>query len=327
MIAGGIPTEALLAQVAVSKYADGLPLYRQEQIYARDGVELDRSLMAQWMDRLGFELEPLAQYVLHTVKQSERVFADKTRLPTLSPGSGKVKTAWLWAYARDDRPFGGSGPPMVAYRFEDSRSGDCVARHLDGYRGILQVDGYAAYTWLSKQRGDNDAISLAGCWAHARRKFFDRHAADGSPFAAAVLKAMVPLWAVDEDIRGHDAELRASIRAERSHPIVADLFAMFEKELPRLSGKAKLAEAIRYTLTRRARALPCRWPYRDRLQYRRTGNPSADHYAQECTVRRLRWWWQGLGDDCHAAHHGQNERRRPECLADTDPRAHCRRLA
>jgi transposase len=140
IITSGIPTEALLAQVAVSKYADGLPLYRQEGIYARDGVELDRSLMAQWMGRVGFELEPLAHYVLHTIKQGERIFADETRLPTLAPGSGKVKTAWLWAYARDDRTFGGLGPPMVAYRFEDSRSGDCVASHLEGYRGILQVD-------------------------------------------------------------------------------------------------------------------------------------------------------------------------------------------
>lgn len=151
--------------MAVGKYADGLPLYRQEEIYARDGVELDRSLMAQWMGRLGFELEPLAQYVLHTIKQGERVFADETRLPTPAPGSGKVKTAWLWAYARDNRPCGGSGPPMVAYRFEDSRSGDCVARHLDGYRGILQVDGYAAYNRLGKDSGANDAMTLAGCWA------------------------------------------------------------------------------------------------------------------------------------------------------------------
>jgi len=252
LIVGGIPTEALLAQVAVSKYADGLPLYRQEGIYARDGVELDRSLMAQWMGRVGFELEPLAQYVLHTIKQGERIFADETRLPTLAPGSGKVKTAWLWAYARDDRPFGGSGPPMVAYRFEDRRSGACVARHLENYRGILQVDGYAAYTWLSKERGANDAITLAGCWAHSRRKFFDRHAADGSPFAAAVLKAMVPLWAIEDDIRGHDAGLRAAIRQERSAPLVASLFVMLERELPRLSGKTKLAEAIRYTLSRRA---------------------------------------------------------------------------
>jgi transposase len=236
LIVGGIPTEALLAQVAVSKYADGLPLYRQEEIYAREDVELDRSLMAQWMGRVGFELEPLAEYVLHTIQQGERVFADETRLPTLAPGSGKVKTAWLWAYARDDRPFGGSGPPMVAYRFEDSRSGDCVARHLDGYRGILQVDGYAAYNRLGKDRGDNDAVTLAGCWAHARRKFFDLHASDGSPFAGAVVKAMAPLWAIEEDIRGHGAELRAGTRAERSRPIVTDPFAMLDRELPRLSG-------------------------------------------------------------------------------------------
>ena len=152
IIESGIPTEALLAQIAVSKYADGLPLYRQEAIYARDQVELDRSLMAQWMGKVGFELQPLADYVLERIKQGERVFADETTLPTLAPGSGKTQKAWLWAYARDDRPFGGAGPPMVAYRFEDSRSGDCVARHLAGFSGLLQVDGYAAYNRLAKGR-------------------------------------------------------------------------------------------------------------------------------------------------------------------------------
>ena len=149
IIESGIPTEALLAQIAVSKYADGLPLYRQEAIYARDQVELDCSLMAQWMGRVGFELQPLADYVLERIKQGERIFADETTLPTLAPGTGKTQKAWLWAYARDDRPFGGAGPPMVAYRFEDSRSGDCVARHLSGFSGVLQVDGYAAYNRLS----------------------------------------------------------------------------------------------------------------------------------------------------------------------------------
>ncbi|THD29506.1 MAG: IS66 family transposase, partial [Flavobacterium johnsoniae] len=126
IIEGGIPTEALLAQIAVSKYSDGLPLYRQEAIYARDKVELDRKLMAQWMGKLGFELVILADYILDEIKKAERIFADETTLPTLAPGSGSAKTAWLWAYARDDRPFGGSGPPMVAYRFEDSRAGDRV---------------------------------------------------------------------------------------------------------------------------------------------------------------------------------------------------------
>ncbi|MCC8977189.1 IS66 family transposase, partial [Bradyrhizobium brasilense] len=137
IIEGGIPTEALLAQIAVAKYADGLPLYRQEAIYARDHVELDRQLMAQWMGKLGFELEIVADYIFSEVKKAERVFADETTLPTLAPGSGSTKTAYLWAYARDDRTFGRSGPPMVAYRFEDSRSGECAVRHLNGYRGIL----------------------------------------------------------------------------------------------------------------------------------------------------------------------------------------------
>lgn len=207
--------------------------------------------MAQWMGRLSFELEPLADHVLKTIKLGERIFADETRLPTLAPGTGKVKTAWLWAYARDDRPFGGSGPPMVAYRFEDSRSGERVARHLDGYRGILQVDGYAAYNRLGKASGANDAMTLAGCWAHARRKFFDLQASDGSPFAGAVVTAMAPLWVIENDIRGHDPDLRADIRADKSAPIVSNLLDMLERELPRISGKSKLAEAIRYTLARR----------------------------------------------------------------------------
>jgi len=166
IIEGGIPTEALLAQIAVSKYADGLPLYRQEAIYARDHVELDRALMAQWMGRLGFELEILAGYVLAQIKKAERIFADETTLPTLAPGSGSTKTAYLWTYARDDRPYGSNDPPMVAYRFEDSRSGECVVRHLEGYSGILQVDGYAAYNRLAGSTDNsNAAITLAGCWA------------------------------------------------------------------------------------------------------------------------------------------------------------------
>jgi transposase len=251
LIEGGIPTEALLAQIAVAKYADGLPLYRQEAIYARDGVELDRSLMAQWMGHVGFELEPLADAILNHVKQGERVFADETTLPTLAPGSGKVKTAWLWAYARDDRPFGGSGPPMVAYRFEDSRSGDCVARHLAGYRGILQVDGYAAYNRLAKPARTNDVVQLAGCWAHVRRKFFELHASEGSRLATQTIEAMASLWQIEDEIRGQAPEHRCTIRQQRSRAIVDDLFSLWARELPRLSGKSKLAEAIRYAIARR----------------------------------------------------------------------------
>jgi transposase len=254
IVEAGLPTEALLAQVAVSKYADGLPLYRQEAIYARDGVELGRSLMAQWMGAVGFHLEPLAAHVLARIREGERIFADETTLPTLDPGAGKTKTAWLWAYARDDRPFGGVGPPMVAYRFEDSRSGDCAARHLGDYRGILQCDGYSGYRKLAGVPHAN-GLRLAGCWAHLRRRFFDLHANGESLVASATVEQMKMLWAVEDEVRGQPPELRLAARRAASVEIVQALFDLWERELPRISGKSKLAEAIRYARSHRAKLL------------------------------------------------------------------------
>ncbi|MGG7518068.1 IS66 family transposase [Allorhizobium undicola] len=252
IIEGGIPTEALLAQIAVSKYADGLPLYRQEAIYARDKVELDRKLMAQWMGKLGFELDILADYILAEIKKAERIFADETTLPTLAPGSGSAKTAWLWAYAKDDRPFGGSGPPMVAYRFEDSRAGDRVARHLSGYRGILQVDGHGAYNKLARSAGGNDGVILAGCWSHSRRKFYELYASDSSRIATETVELMAKLWEVEAAARGQSPDGRVAARQATSAAVVNELFALWQKTLPRISGKSKLTEAIRYATSRRS---------------------------------------------------------------------------
>lgn len=254
IIESGLPTERLLAYIAVSKYADGLPLYRQEAIYLRDGVEISRSLMAQWMGHLGFELQICADYILERVKEGERVFADETTLPTLAPGSGKATKAWLWAYARDDRPYGGSSPPMVAYRFEDSRGAECVARHLAGFNGILQVDGYGAYTSMIKAQakaGRNEQIQLAGCWAHLRRKFYDLHVSGISQAATDTVIAMTRLWKIEDEVRGKNADIRAAFRQEQSETIVARLFDLWEQELGKVSGKSKTAEAIRYAFTRR----------------------------------------------------------------------------
>ncbi len=250
IVEAGLPTEALLAQVAVSKYADGLPLYRQEAIYGRDGVELSRSLMAQWMGSVGFHFEPLAAHVLVRIREGERIFADETTLPTLNPGAGKTKTAWLWAYARDDRPFGGAGPPMVAYRYEDSRSGDCAVRHLGDYRGILQCDGYAGYRKLAGAPHAN-GLRLAGCWAHLRRRFFDLHANGESIVATATVEQMKQLWAVEDEVRGQPPHARLAARRATSADIVQVLFDLWERELPRISGKSKLAEAIRYARSQR----------------------------------------------------------------------------
>ncbi|QND61650.1 IS66 family transposase (plasmid) [Mesorhizobium huakuii] len=251
LVEAGVPSEALLAHVAVSKYADGLPLYRQEGIYARDGVEISRNTMANWMGHVGFHLAPLAERILEMIKQGERVYADETTLPTLSPGAGKTKTAWLWTYARDDRTFGGTAPPMVAYRFEDSRGGECVERHLAGYSGLLQVDGWGAYNRLAEATRSGGPLALAACWAHLRRKFYELHVAGVSHVATETIERMTQLWAIEESIRGKDPEARRAARQEQSAAIVAELWPFWEKELGRISGKSKLAEAIRYARSRR----------------------------------------------------------------------------
>ncbi len=207
--------------------------------------------MAQWMGKLGFELDILADYILNEIKKAERIFADETTLPTLAPGSGSAKTAWLWAYARDDRTFAGNSPPMVAYRFEGSRATDCVARHLSGYRGILQVDGYGAYSKLVRKDGGNDGVILAGCWAHSRRKFYELHVAKSSKVATETVERMATLWEIEDTVRGQSPEARVAARQERSAAIVRDLFTLWQATLPRVSGKSKLAEALRYSIKRR----------------------------------------------------------------------------
>jgi transposase len=218
-----------------------LPLYRQKAIHARDDVELDRALMAQWTGWVGFELEPIADAILDPIEQDERIFAEETTLPTSAPGSGKVKTTWLWTYARDDTPFSGSEQPLVADRFESSRIAHRLARHLPGYYGIQQVDGYAAYNRLAMADGANDSVTLAGCWCHVGKNFFDLHVNERSRFATQI----------EEDIHGYDPDHRHRIRQERSSAIVSELFASFDRKLPRLSGKSRLAETIRYVLRRK----------------------------------------------------------------------------
>jgi hypothetical protein len=169
-----------------------------------------------------------------------------------------VKKAWLWAYARDDSTFGGSGPPMVAYRFEESRSGDCVRRHLGSYGGILQVDGYAAYNKLLRKDGGNDGPRLAGCWANSRRRFYEPHAAKDSHVATATVERMAELWKLEAQVRGHPpADLQDEQR--RSNGVAdpnprAHRQSMAKRrnrcpdavELPNLSGRSLLLTVGQY---------------------------------------------------------------------------------
>src|ERR671911_381868 len=223
-ITGGMGTEALLAHVLVGKYADFLPLYRQAQIFARQGIELDRSTLSDWVGRACWWLEPLWRLLRRHVMGSTRVFADDTPLPVLDPGRGRTKTGRLWGYAIDDRPWGGTMPPAVVYLYAEDRQGEHPAAHLAEFTGVLQVDGYAGFKRLLENPPPG-AIRLAFCWAHCRRRFYEIHQATGSPLAAEALRRIGELYAIEAEIRGCPAEERRAVRQERSKLLVDALHA------------------------------------------------------------------------------------------------------
>lgn len=194
LIEGGLPTEALLAYMGVSKYADHCPLFRQSQIYARSGIHLDRATLAGWMGKMSFHLAPVVDHLLKELKRSDKLFMDETRCPVLDPGRGRTKTGYLWAVARDERPFGGIAPPGVVFCYADGRGGKHATDFLTGFSGTLQVDGYTGYNALTKPGRNSGPVKLAYCWAHARRKLKEVHDRDGSPIAAEGLKQIAAFY-------------------------------------------------------------------------------------------------------------------------------------
>lgn len=246
LIEGGLPTEATVAHVLVCKYADHLPLYRQAQIYARQGITLDRGTLADWVGRAAFILRPVHERLLQKLKESTKLFADETTAPVLDPGRGRTKTGQLWAYARDDRPWSGADPPGVAYVYAPDRKSERPIEHLAGFKGVLQVDGYGGYRALA-ERGD---VALAFCWAHVRRRFYELAAAGPAPIASEALIRIGKLYEIESDIRGRSAEQRRAVRKEKSKPILDELEPWLRAKLDLISQKTKLAEAIRYALSR-----------------------------------------------------------------------------
>jgi len=246
LIEGGLPTETTVAQVLVSKYADHLPLYRQAQIYARQGINLDRSTLADWVGRAAWLLRPVHERLLIKLKGSTRLFADETTAPVLDPGRGRTKTGQLWAYARDDRPWGGTDPPGVVYVYAPDRKAERPITHLAGFKGVLQVDGYGGYRVLA-ERGD---VRLALCWSHVRRRFYELAAAGAAPIASEALERIAGLYRIESEIRGRNAGERQNVRRERSRPIIEAFEPWLREKLGLISQKTKLAEAIRYALSR-----------------------------------------------------------------------------
>ncbi len=245
-IARGLAGPGLLAHVLVSKFGDHLPLYRQSEIYARAGVDLARSTLAGWVGEAAALLRPLVDAVRRHLLSGDKVHADDTPVPVLSPGKGATKQGRLWAYVRDGRPCADPAPPAVWFAYSPDRKGQHPQQHLHGFRGALHADGYAGFNGLY----DGGQVYEVACWAHVRRKFYDLHHAHASPLAADALQRIGALYAVEAGLRGRPAGVRAQGRQARAGPILDAFRGWLQSTLQQLSPKSALAEAIRYALTR-----------------------------------------------------------------------------
>jgi transposase len=267
----GLAGPGLLAHVLVSKYADHLPLYRQSEIYARDGVDLDRSTLAGWVGATSELLAPLVEAVRAHVMSASKLHADDTPVPVLAPGNGRTKIGRLWTYVRDDRPSGDTSAPAVWFAYSPDRRGENPRQHLKHYKGALQADAFAGFQQLYEGR----AITEVACWAHARRKFHEIHIAHASPTTAEAIERIAALYAIEAEIRGSTPEVRRSVRQARAKPLLDSIHEWMEDTLAKLSRKSDTAAAIRYA-TSRWRAL---------TRYVDDGHLEIDNNAAERALR------------------------------------------
>ena len=247
LIKGGLPTEAMVASVLVAKYAWHLPLYRQAQMLFAQHLDIKRAVLAFWVGYAAAELKPIWLRLRELILTSGKIAVDETVAPVLDPGRGRTKKGYFWAIARDDRAWDGTDPPAIAYSYAPGRGAVHALKLLDGYRGVVQCDGYAAYKTIAN-KAPGEAITLAFCWAHLRRRFFDIAKGGDAPIASEALERIAALYVIEKTIRGCSAEERRAVRQERSRPLVAALKAWLEHQLTRVSAKATIADEIRYGL-------------------------------------------------------------------------------
>lgn len=247
-IARGLAGAALLAHVTVAKYCDHAPLHRQSRVYAREGVEIDPSTMAGWIEQAHMLFDPLVAALGRHVMHGAKVHADDTPVKVLAPGEGKTRTGRLWVYVRDDRPAGDSAPPAVWFRYSADRKGEHPQRHLRDFRGVLQADAYGGWNALY----DTGHVVEAACWAHARRPWWDLYEQhrDDTGLAAQALRHIQGLYAVEADIRGSPPEVRRQQRQARAGPLLEAFHRWLQGVLTQVSTKSELAKAARYSLAR-----------------------------------------------------------------------------
>jgi transposase len=282
----GLVSDRVVIDTIVSKYCDHLPLYRQSQIFRREGIHLERSTLADWVGGASALLEPLVDALGRHVMSAFKLHGDDTPVPVLCPGRGTTKQGRLWTYVRDDRPSGSSEPPAVLFRYTPDRKAIHPHSHLRDFTGVLQADAYAGFERLYGER-----IQEAACWAQARRKFFEEHAATASPIAKEAPERIAQLYAIESEIRGRSPDERQRVRQARAGPQLESLCAWLHDTLATLSKKSELAAAIRYTLSR--------WPALTR--YRDDGRVEIDNNAAERSLRavalgRKNWLFAGSDD-------------------------------
>jgi len=269
----GLPGPGLLAHVLVAKYADHLPLYRQSEIYEHEGIELDRSTLAGWVGGASGALAPLVEQLKRYVMSTGKLHGDDTPVPVLAPGNGKTKTGRLWTYVRDDRPAGDDAAPAVWFAYSPNRKGEHPERHLNGFRGTLQADGYAGFNRVYEKGG----VQEAACWAHVRRKFYDLHQAHASPLAAEAMARIAQLYGIETEIRGRSPGERLDVRQTRARPLLESLHEWLQDSLAKLSAKSETSSAVRYALGRWA-AL---------MRYCEDGRLEIDNNAAERALRAV----------------------------------------
>jgi transposase len=269
----GLAGPGLLAHVLVGKYADHLPLYRQSEIYARGGIDLDRSTLAGWVGRASSVLEPLVDAVRDYVLNAGKIHADDIPVPVLAPGNGKTKTGRLWTYVRDDRPAGSHQAPAVWFAYSADRKSEHPANHLARFRGRLQADAFPGFNRLYQP---GEIVEIA-CWAHVRRKFHDLYVAHESPVAKEALERIGALYQIEREIRGRPPDERQKVRHERARPLLEDLQNWFKTCLTKLSKKSDVTVAIHYALGR----------WTPLLRYCDDGSLEIDNNAAERSLRAV----------------------------------------
>src|SRR3954447_25293499 len=247
----GRATPGLLSHLLVGKYCDHLPLYRQAEIYAREGLDLDRSTLCDWIGQAAWLLDPVVAGIQRHVFAAAKIHGDDTTVPVLMPGLGRTKTGRLWVYVRDDRPFCGDAPPAAAYFYSPDRGGERPAAHIAGFTGFLQADGYSGFQAMyHPARTKPGPIIEVACWAHCRRKIFDVWEQTKSPVAKEALDRIAAFYLIEEIARFAPAAERVEHRKQTASLLEA-FFTWAEATVPKLSAKSALAEALRYILKRR----------------------------------------------------------------------------